>query len=87
MKPKYLETEYIIGATIDIEDVEEKLKISWGDVKDYHVKWCTLHLAMKDGSYLEFGTGDNVPDPANCDYKRPITTTLYTENYDLLERE
>lgn len=54
---KAIKTTYEISfeVTTPIDEINKALNIDFErDVKDYFVKWGTLHLKMKDGAYKEY---------------------------------
>jgi len=49
---------------------------AWDDVKDFFIKWDTLHLDMKDGSHHEIGM-DSIIIEESIDWKRPSSCEIY----------
>ena len=78
---KCIEAMYATCTSYDIEDIEDELNIKWNDVEDWWIKWCVLHIEMKDGSKYEYvtdATGD-------IDWKRPISVKLFDEQFEELD--
>ncbi len=52
---------------------------SWDDIKEWFVKWNTLHYTLNGEDWLAIDMGDfNLLD--ETDAKRPIETTVYDES-------
>jgi len=77
MKAKYIEADYTQTLQFDLEDLD----IDWKDVKDYWVKWATLHIELKNGEVIET---DNYRE-CDTDWKRPDITSVLDENFNLIE--
>ena len=49
---------------------------TWGDVKDWYIKWDTLHVQFKgDEGWVEFGINSDSTD--GVDWKRPRHADIY----------
>lgn len=79
--PKYLEAMYEASAQYSVEEICETLGIKWDDVEEYHIKWTTLFLRMKDGKMLET---EAMYEP-QMDLKRPVCIQELDKDYMLLE--
>tara|TARA_R100000664_G_scaffold19812_1_gene29016 strand:+ start:18792 stop:19055 length:264 start_codon:yes stop_codon:yes gene_type:complete len=78
-EPAIIEAIYSVSLQYSIEEVEEKLGISWGDVKEFWVKWASLFVHMKDGSIREFFQG---PELDGFDWKRPNEVIVLDSNFE-----
>lgn len=72
-KPRYIEAQYTQVLQFDIEDLD----IDWKDVKDYWVKWTTLHIELKNGEVIET---DNYHE-CDIDWKWSNKDQAYDENF------
>jgi len=55
---------------------------NWEEVKDYHVKWNTLHYTLDGEKWEEV----SLSDPGEADVKKVHDVTFYNaENGDLLD--
>jgi hypothetical protein len=68
----YMDADFYAGITIPVDDITEELGIKWEDVEDYHLKWLTLYISMKDGRELEYDCEDYLSWDS-IDTKRPIS--------------
>jgi len=75
-QPKYIEASYVASQRFDMDEILEELKLSWGDIESYGIKWATLFLIAKDGKTHEWKE-----EPNEVDYKRPYDTHELDENY------
>ena len=68
--------DYIDNIEFDVSDID------MSQVKEYGIKWGTLFLVMKDGTQIS-------REGIECegDYKWPIETHFYDEDYYPLEEE
>jgi len=80
-KPKFVEALYAHAVSYDIEEIEEELGISWGNVENFGVKWCRLFLQMKDGT-----THEILREPGDVDWKRPHEVTVFGDDYEEIEQ-
>jgi hypothetical protein len=73
-----VEATYTFGATLDVELPEG---LTWEDVKDWYVKWDTLHLLLKDGRELNYDFNTECFFAAGfVDWKRPVYSAVYEED-------
>jgi hypothetical protein len=63
-----LEAIYWTTATYDVAEIEKELGIDWKDVGEWWVKWCVLHIVMKDGTQHCSGS---IITPSDVNLKRP----------------
>ena len=77
--PRYISGHYFYY--IDIDLLEEGIDPE--DVKDYYIKWHTLHITHMDNSV----TKHELPelDSERIDTKRPGHITVQDENFDFVE--
>lgn len=75
-KPKYIEASFTQTISFDVED------INFENVADYWVKWCKLHIQMKDGSIIEIDDAHEY----DIDWKHPDDDpVMYDENHYQIE--
>lgn len=74
----YLLLTYSAYTTVDIDDIETELNISWNDVKEYYVKWDTLYLTMKNDDKHIFELNIN----PEVDIKYPDSISVEDKNND-----
>jgi hypothetical protein len=54
---------------------------TWGDVKDWYIKWDTLHVQFEgDESWVEFGIESDSTD--GVDWKRPAHVDIYEGEFE-----
>ena len=54
---------------------------TWGDVKDWYIKWDTLHVQFEgDESWVEFGIESDSLD--GVDWKRPDHVDIYEGEFE-----
>ena len=66
--------DYIDYIEFDVSDID------MSQVKEYGIKWGTLHLVMKDGTQISLEGSDS-----QGDYKWPIEEHFYDDEYNPLE--
>jgi hypothetical protein len=52
-----------------------ELEQSWEEVRDWYIKWDTLHITYKDGSEQELELDSDSTD--QTDWKRPTSVEIY----------
>lgn len=72
-KPKYIEAIYSQAVQFNLE----AYGIDWDDVLDYWVKYGTLHIQYKDGTWDEYDAHFQ-PD---IDWKHPTSTGVYDKDW------
>jgi hypothetical protein len=77
--PRYISGHYLYY--IDIDLLEEGIDPE--DVKDYYIKWHTLHITHMDDSVTEHEFPEI--DWERMDTKRPDDITIRDENFDFVE--
>lgn len=50
---------------------------TWDDVKDWFVKWDTLHVTFKDGASKEFEIDSDLDSLESIDWKRPTLVDIF----------
>ena len=78
-KPTYIEAIYPQAIQFDLE----KLEIDWNDVKEYWVRYATLHIHYKDGSHEEY---EAYYEP-EIDWKHPTSTGAYDKDWNEVSDE
>ena len=63
---------FTAGWSIALSDILEDLNIERQDIEDMCIKYCIIHIEMKDGRTLEYDT---------CAYEAELDTTYPTEIY------
>ena len=76
-KPRYIEAHYTQVLQYDLEDLD----IDWDDVVDYDVKWTTLSIYLKNGSFIET---DNCQE-CDIDWKSANKVQAYDEVFNEVE--
>ena len=77
-KPIQLIAEYITSLEWDLED----LNINANEIKDYYIKYGTLHITYKDGRIKEYESNFEMGD---IDYKWAEKETFYNEDFNEVE--
>jgi coenzyme F420-reducing hydrogenase beta subunit len=77
MKTEYLVAEFGTSIVFTVTDIEADLGIQWEAVKDYWVKWGTLHLEMNDGVVHTVDGSD-----AETEFKRPREVLEYDAEWN-----
>ena len=69
-----INTSYYTGATARVTFKDGK---TWADVKDWYIKWDTLHVLFKDAQDYEEFALESHTDADSTDWKRPISVSIH----------
>ena len=72
-----IEMTFSAGWSVDLNDVLEELNIERQDIEDMHIKYCVIHVEMKDGRELQY---DTCAYEAELDTKYPAAIYLFDDN-------